>query len=693
VQDFACELVIVTEVRQFDRIARAGSIAQLLRYVDLRLLPVDDLLSPWYGISLTYALVRGFVDLGAAMTRTHLLFLNADFIIADGSYRRLADAIKRGERLVVSPSYCMNLEDTVDLLRERRDPDTGAVAIPPRDLARMIIEHRHNTIRAKTINQKMFRIHRYDQFYLYKDASTLLCRQLPIAVVYMRPERVLTEMPTFWDYGVISEYCPTTQPCVLGDSDDFLMAELRSRSTFRELLHLGWPTVEEIAADLSSFTTRDHHDYGRFTLILHADDVPADIETAKAELGRFVDAVYAGLRPPIGYREHPFWAPQFPQFTAYQQRSQEERSAGEAAREALTLQDAGAAECERRIRALRAQLLVGAERQRLAERRLFDRCRLAQQRLSRLEAEHRHNRGLIEEELARATAEQDGRLRDMQREFALLESEVAALQAEQDRQVRRLLGGSGDGPLVDMPASAGAWKTRRNFLRDGVLAWCGGIYRHAFGPVPRTTRWHPYHRVLRPVMAAVAAKADIAEVLIVSSGGVFAPLILRDHSGAKVAITTGLLDSQSYRQSLGGRPRFDLCLFDLSIEDLGTFRRLFDTVRSALAENARVIVFHHNASGQALDALTYEFTRGLFPLVGRSEIAFAGSRPGSLAMRWFAAGLARFNISRPTSVLRLAAVLSVCAPLARMAAWLEPRRPPHVLPTHCSSMTITIDLP
>ena len=112
--DFECELVVVTETRFFDRIARSVSILELLRFADLRLVPIDDLLSPWYGITLTYALVRGFADLGSAMTNTHLIFLNADFIVADGSYRRLAEVIKRGERLVVSPSYCMDLEATID---------------------------------------------------------------------------------------------------------------------------------------------------------------------------------------------------------------------------------------------------------------------------------------------------------------------------------------------------------------------------------------------------------------------------------------------------------------------------------------------------------------------------------------------------------------------------------------------------
>ena len=131
--EFACEFVIVTETQLFDRVMRSATIAALLDFVDVRLVPIDDLLSPWYGITLTYALVRGFADLGASMTRTHLVFLNADFILADGSYRKLAGMIKRGERLVVSPSYCMNLGGYGRRLAPapRRD-ERGVVAASPR---------------------------------------------------------------------------------------------------------------------------------------------------------------------------------------------------------------------------------------------------------------------------------------------------------------------------------------------------------------------------------------------------------------------------------------------------------------------------------------------------------------------------------------------------------------------------------
>lgn len=315
-QHFDCDLVIVTETRFFERFVAAPVISHLLNHIGVRLVPIDDLLSSWYGVTLTYALVRGFADLGPKMVDTHLVFLNADFVIADGSYGKLAEMILRGERLVVSPSYCTVLEDVIEPLRAHCDKSTSTLTVSRRRMAELILANRHNCISAKVWNQRLFNIGLFDQFYWYVDERTLLCRQMPIAVIYMRPERVLTELATFWDYGVISEYCPTLKPCVLGDSDDFLMAELRTESTFRERLQLGWPEVEDVAKHLSSYVTKDHHDYGRYDLILHAGDLPTNLETERAKFHDVVDAVYRRLSPPMSYLDHPFWTLAWPYFNA-----------------------------------------------------------------------------------------------------------------------------------------------------------------------------------------------------------------------------------------------------------------------------------------------------------------------------------------------------------------------------------------
>ena len=74
---FDVEIVLVTETRLFTRIQEAQSFRLVSQRCRTKLVSLDDLLTELpgdYGVVLTYALYRGFTDLGARMTQTYLLF-------------------------------------------------------------------------------------------------------------------------------------------------------------------------------------------------------------------------------------------------------------------------------------------------------------------------------------------------------------------------------------------------------------------------------------------------------------------------------------------------------------------------------------------------------------------------------------------------------------------------------------------
>jgi hypothetical protein len=309
-EHFECELVIVTEAALFDEVRNLPSIRRAAQYAALRLVAVDDVLSHpfYYGLTITHALFRGFSDLGEAAQDVWCLFLNADFILADGSYRGLVKRMLAGERCIFSPSYCVIEEEVRPALNSGAVAGAGVLSIKPREMAGLILDHKHFTIRAKIINWKMYRIDRVDQFYYQHDNDTLIGRQLPIAIVAFRPERVPPEPVTFWDYGVVAEVCPTAPLCVLGDSDDFLMLELRGRETMQGQLKLGWMNPDEIARDLSLWTTKDQRDCGEFTLVLHRHDLPSNYREGVKQLDDYYRGVMRQVVPePRDHRNHYIW--------------------------------------------------------------------------------------------------------------------------------------------------------------------------------------------------------------------------------------------------------------------------------------------------------------------------------------------------------------------------------------------------
>jgi hypothetical protein len=311
VKCFDCTLVFVTEKNLFGYVSAHPLIRRVESFCPVRLVSLDDLVGePWqYGISLAYALFRGFSDLGSAMTETYLLFLNADFILADGCYEHLIPYMKRGDSVLLSPSYCTVAEEVEPILDAIRADAEGALAIPPRRLARMIIDYRHNTFRAKTISQRSVHFEYMDQAYWQIDEGTIIGHQMPISMIAMRPEKALNEINTFWDWGIIYEFCPSRKLTVLGDSDEFLILELRSEETHLDLVRLGPTTPIAAAARMGAYLTRYQLDNSRFPLTLHAKSVPNDIDGPRSELRAFLDGVlksYGTGRLP-DHRNHPQW--------------------------------------------------------------------------------------------------------------------------------------------------------------------------------------------------------------------------------------------------------------------------------------------------------------------------------------------------------------------------------------------------
>lgn len=667
---FRCEFVIVTERRHFNAIITSWVLSRILHYGDVRLVPMDDLMSRWYGLTLTYAYVRGFSDLGQEMVNTHLLFLNADFVLADGSYRKLTEIMLKGARLAVAPSYCMTLESTVDALRQRIEPYDAALTISPRDMAALIIAHRHNTIRAKTVNQRLFRIHRYDQFYWYANPETLLARQMPIAIVYMRPERVLTELTTFWDYGVISEYCPTTKPHVFDDSDDFLMAELRTEGTFHELLSLGWPSADEIATDLSSFTTKDHHDYGRYTLVLHSGDPSTKLDEAKKEFARFVDTIYKRLSTPIDHRNHPFWTLTYPLFLQSHNHAKETLQSRLRAEAEFSKEEKGQKRAQE-IERLKIQLFALKE----------SKARLESSALKRVHVD------------GAAPLAEDEAFVQLGKDISTLQSRLTRLATTLGTEIESIVPDVNPemlGPAIQAapPSTSPPSLSRRLKSALGDLLQKG--YSCVFGRLPSITPWHPLFTVLRHTSDAIRDNQSAERILVISSGWLSGPLTSA-LPGRKTTLTPAMIKTGHYDYLLD-KKAFAFCFCELTSEDLGSFRSVLERMLPAIVDTGRIVVFHYAIAERPLNEQTYLLTKSFFPTIGRSSVRYTGSFLGARAAQAFMTLTGRYSAFNLVGQLTLACSLMLLAPLSRLATWLEMQRDPTSYPRHCTSLTMTIEL-
>src|SRR5215471_6411225 len=309
VSEVPCELVILTQRRFFSKFNHHPVIARLKEFCPVRLVRLDDLIvsKDKYGMTLTYALHRAFSDLGPAMTGHWQIFLNADFMLADGSLRTVIGHLSRGQRIVASPSYCTIAEEVAPELRKHLDATTSTLSISHRELARLVLQHRHTVIRGKTVNQTSFHMRYADQFYWSVDDTTLIGYQMPVSIVGLRPERYLSEPNSYWDFGLIWEYCPHAEICVIGDSDDFVMLELRDKGVAEDQVVPGPPNKQEIAERMVTWVTPYQRHFLKFPLTLHDRDLPPTVEDARARLRSFVDEVMSHAPPLPSHIKHSQW--------------------------------------------------------------------------------------------------------------------------------------------------------------------------------------------------------------------------------------------------------------------------------------------------------------------------------------------------------------------------------------------------
>ncbi len=627
-----CELIILTQEKFFDTVNVNRVILRLKEICTVRLVSLDDLICApdKYGISLTYVLHRGFSDLGPAMTEAWQIFLNADFIVADGGLRTLLERLQRGERLVASPSYCVNSKEVLPLLRQRLDPASAALTVAPREMAKLVLDHRHQTIRGKTVNQSRFHLRYVDQFYWEVDDSTLLGHQMPIAIVGMRPERYVEEPNSYWDYGLMREFCPDAEPCILGDSDDFLMLELRDNEVAQDQLVPGPINPKEIGERMIVWVTPYQRDFARYPLTLHAKDLPPQTHDARAKLNAVKDEILA--HSPLylpSHIDHPQWTYHRAGFMQARHKYLSERLGPltETSAPPESFSDLDKAwwrlDGQRKIEARRvAELMESLDRefQQLCDAidrldwpvrehneaidpRFFAALAVARrtsagssatskphlQPIAAYKADYvsfadaaRAALGHYDECVASFTAEATSRL--------------AQYQAEYDRLAPPAIGSAAIPVLKAWHGPKGRGDTSPASPPVRFVRW---LRRQIWGELPRVTRLHPYSSALQPIVRIVdaAAAGGARDVLFAGQGSGIVDKVADRLPGLHLATLVSDLMSVNFRHTLGGSAKFDLCVCELSAADLCAFSDLYETVRPLLTRNGKFVGLLLNTRG------------------------------------------------------------------------------------------------
>jgi hypothetical protein len=302
------EVLIMSQSKDFHAFEKYPAFRNMKSQIKIRFVPIDDLIpGNIYGVTLTLAYARPILALGKKMLDYHFVFMNADFILADGSLRTLGRQLSNGAEVVLAPSLRVTAEKTETLIRKKVQNDQSVLQIQPREFLRLAMPHLHPTTLAKVINFEDYHTVHPNQLFWKVDDHTLLARYFLIFMLAIKPQRVVRKINSWCDYGFVPEFCPQSPLKVLGDSDEFLMVETQEKQKERELLRHGPLSADTIKESLGEWLTFGHFKNFQHQIVYHATDLPKTISKAQEKFEQFIQKIpFANMRFKP-HKNHYYW--------------------------------------------------------------------------------------------------------------------------------------------------------------------------------------------------------------------------------------------------------------------------------------------------------------------------------------------------------------------------------------------------
>jgi hypothetical protein len=641
-QHTKCELAIVAERRHFGMIERSPTFARFQKYGATHLIPIDDLVVPHsYGLTLTLAMRRGFADLGVAATETNLLFLNADFILADGSYRALVDRLISGERLIAAPSYCAIAEHVLPKLTKRCVEGGGVLALSKREMASELLRNLHTTVRGQFIDAPFHFEHVYIyQFYSQPNPHTLLGYQMPIAIVAMRPIVVPSELDTFWDWGIAAELCPGLDYSVIGDSDDFLILELRKEEEGKELLRFGPNDPAKIARLLTPLLTHDQRRCAQYPLTLHDRDLPENVESLRSETAKFRDRVLSLL--PAESAPHK----NRPQWIYHHLRLEQERSYLKSA----PLGELPPENVNDLMRAYRHALVDELYRQHADE---F--LALLRKQGDPLDPECSWDMRSLVEQVRDLAIVHNIRLERMHTAQQVVD-EICARVERSSRPEETIKARPTSVLAETAPLPPFARRSFKERFRAFAIAVVFGI----IGRSPFVRRVHPYWAVLRGPRGIIERELNVPRrTLILSDGESGLVRLVKTRSSAAFQISPAAVRGQP----ISAMENFEFCYYETTIEGLRDLPAICRHASEVMTSTGRMLVCASNYAGHRLPS-EGDLVSWVAVPSARFKISILNHAGVGLVTRWYHRALGYLGSPKIFGILKPLTIMAALLPIA-----------------------------
>ncbi len=270
---------------------------------------IDDLIShhTLYAVTLTLAFTRALRSAGPDGQGDCFVFMNADFLLADGTLATVGRRLAAGASAVLAVTPRAVSESVAEILQAMpREPD-GALVLSPQRMVDLMLRAPHCMVTAKQPDVTLLHSTVPNQFFWFVDRYTLLARSYLVFMLALRPRTTDYRATSFCDYSLVSDLADTDALSLITHSDDGFILELQNRRQEVETVRLGALPSKTAARYLGEWTTPFHRWTARHDFVFSSGGSSVHLEVTKARAALFIEALDLQLPAAIEGRAHPYW--------------------------------------------------------------------------------------------------------------------------------------------------------------------------------------------------------------------------------------------------------------------------------------------------------------------------------------------------------------------------------------------------
>jgi hypothetical protein len=302
------DLILLTSNADHDRITRHRITEMLAAHCKLRFVEIDDLIPggiPTVTLSLAFA--RGVAAAVNQARKPNIIFLNADFLLSDGSLASVAKRFEAGQQILLCPSIRV-IETQVTPEFDRMRNSDGSMTVPAREAVRLALGALHPTVIACRVDQPLLQSSHPNQFFWQVDPTTLLLRAFLLFPLAVTPKKAPDPVDTYCDYGWIGTLAPDAPIDIVQTTDEFFAIELAPEGQELGFVRPGPIDLDDIARRISVWANDFSRAQPLTALIFNSADVSKEaLDRTVAISQTFIANLLGRLGPAQPLSDHSYW--------------------------------------------------------------------------------------------------------------------------------------------------------------------------------------------------------------------------------------------------------------------------------------------------------------------------------------------------------------------------------------------------